>query len=118
MRESCASCFRVRPTAFVDEVYVQQEETVDSKINGNQRLGHEVEPIITVLCKGVIEAAHRGGAGGITQQAAYRAVADRGGSLLQFTLFVDTLGGAGLLGPFREMVRGTFDGLRVCGIEW
>ena len=90
---------------------------MDSKINGNQRLGHEVEPIITVLCKGVIEAAHRGGADGITQQAAYRAFADRGVSLLQFTLFVDSMARAGLIVRFGDMLRATLKGLAYAGID-
>ena len=90
---------------------------MDSKINGNQRLGREVEPIITVLCKGVIEAAHRGGADGVTQQTAYRAFADRGVSLLQFNLFVDSMARAGLVVRFGDMLRATLKGLAYAGID-
>jgi hypothetical protein len=90
---------------------------VDSTINGSHRLGREVEPIITVLCKGVIEAAHRGGADGITQQAAYREFADRGVSPLQFDLFVDSMARAGLVVRFGDVLRATVKGLAYAGID-
>ena len=90
---------------------------MDSRINGNQRLGREVEPIITDLCKGVIEAAHRGGADGVTEQSAYRAFADRGVSLLQFNLFVDSMARAGLVVRFGNVLRATLKGLAYAGID-
>ena len=90
---------------------------MDSTINGSQRLGREVEPIITVLCKGVIEAAHRGGADGITQQAAYQAFADRDVSPLQFNLFIDSMVRAGLVVRFGDVLRATLKGLTYAGID-
>ena len=91
---------------------------MDSRINGNQRLGREVEPIITDLCKGVIEAAHRGGMEGVRERAAYRAFADRGVSLLQFNLFVESMARAGLVVRFgQDTLRATLKGLAYAGID-
>ena len=90
---------------------------MDSTINGSQRLGREVEPIITALCKGVIKAAHRGGADGITEQAAYREFADLGVSPLQFDLFIESMARAGLVVRFGAVLRATLKGLAYAGID-
>ena len=90
---------------------------MDSTNTNDRRLGREVEPIITALCKGVIETAHLAGAEGVSEQEAYRPFAGRGVSLLQFKLFVESMARAGLIVRFDDTLRATLKGLAYAGID-
>ena len=77
----------------------------------------DVGPIIATLCKGVIESAHRAGNDGVSEREAYRPFAERGVSLLQYKLFVESMARAGLVVRFGEMLRATLKGLAYAGID-
>lgn len=73
---------------------------------------------ITALCKGVIEAAHRAGHEGVSEREAYRDFAKKDVSLVQFTLFIDSMARAGLIVRFgNETLRATLKGLAYAGID-
>ncbi len=78
----------------------------------------QAEPVITALCKGVIEAAHRAGDMGVSERDAYRAFASQGISLVQYRLFVDSMARAGLVVHFgQDTLRATLKGLAYAGID-
>ena len=73
---------------------------------------------ITMLCKGVIEAAHCAGNEGVSEREADRPFADRGVSLVQYKLFVQSMARSGLIVLFGdETLRATLKGLAYAGID-
>lgn len=73
---------------------------------------------ITALCKGVIEAAHRAGNEGVAEREAYRDFARKDVSLMQFSLFIDSMVRAGLIVRFgNQTLRATLKGLAYAGID-
>jgi len=116
--ETAALFRRVQPGGFILFGRNIQSAVQLRKLIDDLRDVSEVEPIITDLCKGVIEAAHRGGMEGVRERAAYCAFADRGVSLLQFNLFVESMARAGLVVRFgQDTLRATLKGLAYAGID-
>src|ERR1700681_4789958 len=90
---------------------------MDTSISTELGLGREVEPIITTLCKGIIEAAHGAGGEGVSEREAYTSFARQEVSLVQFNLFVDSMARAGLIVRFGNELRATLKGLAYAGID-
>jgi hypothetical protein len=74
-----------------------QEIYMDSSSSGSAVPAPEGEPLIAILCKAVIKAAHETGSAGLAEADAYPVFGRRGVSRLQFELFIESMARAGLV---------------------